>query len=52
MQTYALVSGVIALVALCFIDSGIQPAIAKGGRWTLLVSSIIFVITESIVLLA
>jgi len=50
MKPYALVFGIVALVSACFTDNQIQPSIAKIGRWTLLVSSILFVITESIVL--
>ena len=50
MKAYALAFGIIALISACFTDNQIQPAIAKVGRWTLLVSSILFVITEGIVL--
>ena len=50
MKAYALVFGIIALISACFTDNQIQPAIAKVGRWTLLVSGILFVITEGIVL--
>ena len=50
MKAYALVFGIVALVSACFTDNGIQPGIAKIGRWTLLVSSVLFVIAEGIVL--
>jgi hypothetical protein len=52
MATWALVSGLIALISLCFIDNGIVPAVAKGGRVVLAVSAAIFVVSEAIVLLA
>ena len=50
MKPYALIFGIVALVSACFTDNGIQPGIAKVGRWTLLVSGVLFVITEAIVL--
>ena len=52
MKPYALVFGIVALVSACFTDNQIQPGIAKVGRWVLLVSSVLFVITESIVLVS
>ena len=51
MKSYALVSGIVALISLCFIDSGIVPAVAKGGRVVLMLSTAVFLVTESIVLL-
>ncbi len=51
MQTYALISGIIAVVSLCFIDNGIVPAVAKVGRLVLMVSTAVFVVTEAIGLL-
>jgi hypothetical protein len=51
MKTWALVSGIVALVSVCFVDDGIVPVVAKGGRVVLAVSTAIFVVTEAIVLL-
>ncbi len=51
MKTWALVSGTVALISLCFVDNGIVPAVAKVGRLVLAVSTAIFVVTEAIVLL-
>ena len=51
MKLYAILSFVIALISLCFIDNNIQPIIAKGGRIVLAVSTVVFVITETIYLI-
>jgi uncharacterized membrane protein YtjA (UPF0391 family) len=50
MKPYALIFGITALVSACFTDNGIQPHLAKVGRWSLLISTVLFVITEGIVL--
>ena len=50
MKPYALIFGIAAMISACFTDNGIQPGIAKVGRWSLLISSVLFVITEGIVL--
>jgi len=41
---------VIMLISVCFIDNNIQPAIAKVGRVSLAVSSVLFLITGVIAL--
>jgi hypothetical protein len=51
MKLYAILSFVVALVSLCFVDSNIQPIVAKGGRVVLAVSTVVFVITETIYLI-
>ena len=51
MQAYATVFGIMALISVCFVDNNIQPAIAKVGRVSLLISGVLFVITEAIALL-
>ncbi|HEX9396293.1 MAG TPA: DUF1328 domain-containing protein [Burkholderiales bacterium] len=50
MKPYAIMFGVAALIAACFTDNGIQPGIAKVGRWSLVIFSVLFVITEGIFL--
>ena len=50
MKPYAVMFGVAALIAACFTDNGIQPGIAKVGRWSLVIFSVLFVISEGIVL--
>ncbi len=51
MKAYAVLSGVLALCSLGFVDNYIQPGIAKAGRAVLVLSSIAFLITESIYLM-
>ena len=50
MKPYAVMFGVAMLVSACFTDNGVQPAIAKIGRWALVVFAVLFVISEGIVL--
>ena len=52
MKGYAVLSGVLALCSLGFIDNHIQPGVAKVGRVVLVLSSIVFLITESIYLMS
>ena len=51
MKAYAIVSGVLALVSACFVDNNIEPWVAKVGRVSLVVCSIVFAITETIYLI-
>lgn len=48
MKTYVLIFGIATLLSLCFVDPGIQPAIAKVGRWSLLVTSVLFLISGAV----
>ncbi|HEY5896595.1 MAG TPA: hypothetical protein VIV54_03465 [Burkholderiales bacterium] len=52
MKAYAVLSGVIALCSLGFIDNNIQPVVAKAGRVALVLSSVVFLITEGIYLMS
>ena len=52
MKAYAVVSGVLTLVSACFVDNNIQPFVAKIGRVALVVSGVVFLITETIFLVA
>ena len=50
MKAYATAFFVVMLLSVCFIDNNIQPAIAKVGRVTLGISSLLFLITGGIAL--
>ena len=52
MKLYAVLSGVLALISACFVDNNIQPFIAKIGRVSLAICTVVFVITEAIYLIA
>lgn len=51
MKAYVTVFFIIMLLSVCFIDNGIQPAIAKVGRVSLALSTVLFLITGAIALL-
>ena len=51
MKVYAVVSGVLTLVSACFVDNNIQPFVAKIGRVSLAVCSIVFLISETLFLI-
>ena len=48
MKVYVTACFIVMLISVCFIDNNIQPAIAKVGRVTLGVSSLLFLITGAI----
>jgi len=50
LKAYVTVFFIIMLLSVCFIDNGIQPAIAKVGRVSLAVSSLLFIIAGTIAL--
>ena len=50
MKAYATLFFVIMLISVCFIDNNIQPGIAKVGRISLTLSSMLFLITGAIAL--
>ena len=52
MKGYAVMFGVLAVLSLCFVDSNIQPFVAKIGRVSLGVFAVLFVVTEAIYLMS
>jgi hypothetical protein len=50
LKVYVTACFIVMLLSLCFIDNNIQPAIAKVGRVSLVVSSVLFLITGAIAL--
>jgi hypothetical protein len=52
MKSYAVLSGVLAILSLCIVDDNIQPAVARIGRVSLAVFSVVFVVTEAIYLMS
>jgi hypothetical protein len=50
LKAYATACFIVMLIAVCFVDNNIQPAIAKVGRVTLGISSLLFLITGGIAL--
>jgi hypothetical protein len=50
LQAYVTACFVVMLLSVCFIDNNIQPAIAKVGRVSLGVSSVLFLVTGAIAL--
>jgi hypothetical protein len=50
LKAYVTACFIVMLLSVCFIDNNIQPAIAKVGRVSLAVSSLLFLITGAIAL--
>jgi hypothetical protein len=50
LKAYATLFFVAILISVCFIDNNIQPGIAKAGRASLALSSVLFLITGAIAL--
>ena len=50
MKVYVTTCFIVMLISVCFIDNNIQPAIAKVGRITLGISSVLFLVTGAIAL--
>ena len=50
MKVYATAFFIVMLISVCFIDNNIQPGIAKVGRVSLAISSVLFLMTGGIAL--
>jgi hypothetical protein len=50
LKAYVTIFFVIMLISVCFIDNNIQPGIAKVGRVSLAISSLLFIIAGAIAL--
>jgi hypothetical protein len=52
MKAYAALFGVLTVLSLCFVDSNIQPFVARIGRVSLAVFAVLFVVAEAIYLVS